>query len=313
VANVHLTVLQAIEGYMLEKRLVFSPATVENYTWAFGRFVDYLDGDPPLEEIGARDVNQFLLSLQNSLSQTSLLNIHSALASLWTWALREGYADTHVIRQVEAPAPEGRAVVPFSRADVAALLSACERSREYRRQGQKACANARPTAARDRAIVLLLLDTGIRVSELCALRIKDIDLGNGRIKVFGKGARERLLPIGTRTRKALWRYLAGRPDARPADPLFVADGTVMRRLDRWAVYKLVRRLGERAGIQPDAHPHRFRHTFAISFLRNGGDVYSLKGMLGHSTLKMVQRYLTLAQTDLENAHRRASPVDNWRL
>lgn len=72
------------------------------------------------------------------------------------------------------------------------------------------------------------------------------------------------------------------------------------------------RLGAKAGVQ-DCHPHRFRHTFAVNFLRNGGNAFEIQMALGHTTLQMVQTYLALAQADLDAAHRKASPVENWRL
>jgi len=99
-------------------------------------------------------------------------------------------------------------------------------------------------------------------------------------------------------------------DSIPTDPLIV--GTKRDPLTTAGLLRLIKRLGERAGI-PGAHPHRFRHTFAINFLRNGGKVFELQYLLGHTTLEMVQRYLKLSQVDLEEAHRRASPVTNWNL
>ena len=108
-------------------------------------------------------------------------------------------------------------------------------------------------------------------------------------------------------RKAIWRYLAD----RPKDDRAFCTGA-LKPLNRVSLLHLLVRLGERAGVT-GVHPHRFRHTFAINFLRNGGDLFSLKRLLGHSDLAMVEHYLALAQSDDETAHRKASPVDNWRL
>lgn len=128
--------------------------------------------------------------------------------------------------------------------------------------------------------------------------------------VMGKGRKERMLPISAPTLQAIWRYTAARDDM-PADaPLFATQGGGP--LDRQQLRHLLDRLGRRAAI-PDVHPHRFRHTFAITFLRNGGDIYSLQKLLGHTTLDMVKRYLSIAQADVEAAHRNASPVANWKL
>ena len=321
-----LTFSQAVEGFLLDaaaQRL--SADTIRNYALTFRRFGAWLAGDPTVWSITAEQVARFLASLAKpqpapagiaprpakALSKKTSLNYHGALGALWTWAVREGIADQHVVHAVPRPRPEQRTVTPFSEADVRALLAACERTQAYKRPGKKLCDNERPTAQRDRALILLLVDTGMRAGELTGLRVRDVDTKNQRLTVFGKGSKERLLPISPTTGKTLWRYLQGeRGEHGPKDPLFLSiDGEPFT---REALLQLINRLGARAGVT-DCHPHRFRHTFAVTFLRNGGNAYELQAMLGHTTLEMVKRYLSLAQTDVEAAHRRASPVENWRL
>lgn len=101
--------------------------------------------------------------------------------------------------------------------------------------------------------------------------------------------------------------------AGESDPLFVVGARHKARpMDRSVLHHLLQRIGERAGVR-NTYPHRFRHTFAINYLRNGGDLFTLQAMLGHSDLEMVRRYARIAQVDVAQAQQRASPVDKWRL
>jgi site-specific recombinase XerD len=305
-----ISLSQTIEGYFINaqaRRL--SPNTLQNYQWAYGHLERFLAGDPAFGSITTAQVRAFLTSLTR-LSNKSLLNVHSALSSLWTWAIDEGIVRRNVLREIKPPKPEKRTVVPFTKREVELMLSACDRAKTYTRPGKRACANGRPTALRDRAIVMLLTDTGVRATELCTLVIRDVDLKNHRILILGKGKKERHVRISPRTEQAIWRYLTTRADTRPSDPLFATgDGLPM---ERNILLRMVHRIGERAGVD-DAHPHRFRHTFAVMFLRNGGNIFELKEMLGHESLEMVNYYLHLAQIDLDRAHQDASPVMNWLL
>ncbi len=119
-----------------------------------------------------------------------------------------------------------------------------------------------------------------------------------------------MLPFCSRTGRALWRYLATRTDDTAEEFLFLTDNDTP--FNRNHLNRTLKRIGQRAGVQ-GVNVHRFRHTFAITFLRNGGDPYSLQRLLGHSTMEMVLRYLSIAQADLDKNHKLASPVDNWRL
>jgi len=161
---------------------------------------------------------------------------------------------------------------------------------------------------RDTALVLTLLDTGVRASELCGLTIGDLDTRTGALQVRkGKGRKGRTVYIGPQARRALLRYLMTRPDDPPSAALFPSLATG-RPLTRNALLLLCRRLGARAGV-PDCHPHTFRRTFALESLRAGMDIIRLARLLGHSDLQTVRQYLALVESDLEQAHREHGPVD----
>lgn len=320
-----LTLSQVIQGFIIQRRVRLSANTLADYQNTFKKLQNHLGADTIFRTITADDIAEFLDDLAHTprapnspiaraaqvLSGKTLLNIHTGLSALWTWAVAEGLAEEHIIRHVPAPKAEERVIVPFSKDDFAALLKATKASQSYQRNG-KTMSNARPSAHRDEAILRLLIDTGMRASELCTLTFRDLDMDNHRVKVYGKGAKERILPFGDRTAKALWRYRAHLTHDLPSDFIFTVSDSDKKPLERRVLARLLKRLGERAGV-PDCHPHRFRHTFATNFLRNGGDIYTLKAMLGHTSLDMVMHYLSIIQADVENVHRRASPVDNWGI
>jgi integrase/recombinase XerD len=126
----------------------------------------------------------------------------------------------------------------------------------------------------------------------------------------GQKTKGRTVFLGKVSRRSVWHYLAIREDPRPDEPLFITQD--YHPFQRQVLRELLIRIGERAGVQ-NAHPHKFRHTFATEYLRNGGDIYTLQRQLGHSSLKMVLRYLDIVKGDISEAHRRASPADRWRL
>ena len=150
----------------------------------------------------------------------------------------------------------------------------------------------------------------MRLGELARLRLGDIDLVTGEVHIRphrdGRKSKARTLFMGARTRQTVWRYIAKQQASTNDQSLPLIE------LQPQSIKTLVNRIGANAKVT-DVHPHKFRHTFAITFLRNGGDVFTLQKLLGHSTLDMTKKYLDIAKTDVESAHRKASPVDNWRL
>ena len=214
------------------------------------------------------------------------------------WLAEAGYVDAHPLEKFRPGRLPAREVEPIAADDQQRLLDACDpRS---------------PLGLRDLAILSVLLDTGLRSSELCRLRVADLDLASGEVRVRGgKGARDRTVALGQRARSMVDRYLQlARP--WPDDPDPDADRVFLTRqrrpFTRYTLGRVLKRLAGRAKLA-NIHPHRFRHTFGVTYLRAGGDVLTLQRILGHTTLVMVNHYLHLSSSDVVDRHRAHSPLD----
>lgn len=311
-----MRLLTALDGYWLDKQLTFSPNTVAKYRYAFRRLVGFL-GDVELEAVTSADLRRFLIHLATvpgrngrALSRRSVHDLWACCSSLWTWAERE-LGTPHIIRGfIPAPAFSDKRIDPLTQAEVRALVAATATQRAYRLPSGKRVTAKRSMAQRDKALVLVLLDSGLRVSELCALTVADYDPARGRLHVrHGKGDKERYTVIGQRARRALWLYLSGRGEVRATAPLLATRSGQPLRRDN--VRHLLNRLGEVAGVR-NVHPHRFRHTFAITFLRNGGSPLLLQELLGHERLETVRIYVKYAEADID-AGSKHSPADTWGI
>ena len=164
-----------------------------------------------------------------------------------------------------------------------------------------------PSDTRNQTLFMILLDTGLRIGELINLKMEDIHMDEGYLKVLGKGKKERIVPIGNNAQKALQRYLF-RFRPKPINPIIdnVFLSTSSQPLTENSMKLMFTRLAKRSGVCR-LHAHLCRHTFATRFLINGGDVFSLQQILGHSTLEMVRHYVNLASSHITIQHQKYSP------
>jgi len=290
-----------IDSFLLACRARgLSSHTISDYSVTLKRF-----GARDLRAVTKTDIREFLAGLQ--VGNKTRLNYHTGLCAMFRWAVGEGLVDHNPMPEIPRPRPEKRVIQPIPFAHVRLMLAAINKSAIYRRSARGSMQRSLPGAQKNYLIILLLLDTGMRVTELCEICCKDVDIREQAIHIFGKGAKERIVPFSPKTAQAILRY--NKLDVPKARLLTNSAGNPT---DRFSVAKMIARLCRRAGV-PAYTPHVFRHTFAIEYLRNGGDPFTLKKILGHETMEMVNRYIELAQIDIMDAHRRASPVDNWKL
>ena len=309
-----LELAQLIESFRLHLQAARrSEGTLVMYDRVLGRFGGFLGdlvGRPPsLDDLTRDNARRYLIDLQGRprheghpnlpatgrLSPATVAQHARCLRALASWLHDEGHTEEHRLQRLRVPKVPQAEMRPLTAKEVERLLSTLD--------------PAKPNHRRLAAMAAVLLDTGMRTGELVGLTQQSVDFGTGEIRVTGKGEKQRTVVMGRRARHLLHRYLDHRPPGlgRAADRLFVtSSGRPMSTTD---VTHIFTRLRRRCGIQR-LHAHLLRHTFAVHFLRNGGDVLTLQRLLGHASLATTNRYVTLATGDLVAAHQRHSPLDN---
>lgn len=308
-----------IGDWLIECQIAnISSTTLEKYRIMSGNLLWFLN-EKGLEQCGKREIQQFFLYLRNGhedeqgrwgngnnrrpVRSGTVATYFTVLRTLFRYLVRESLAEGSPLESMPKPVDRPDQIQPFTIKQLESLFIAAKSSRHPKR---------------DEALLKFLLDTGVRASELCSLNVCDVEIGNRRCQVLGKGNKFRTVYFGKECTRVLWQYL--KITKRPTDslsPLFLAskwEGEESEcAMTRSGLLQLLHRLGDAAGVTATrCSPHTFRHTFAITFLRNGGNTFTLQQLLGHTSLAMTTRYVSLAQADIENQHRQYSPVDGLK-
>ncbi len=274
-----------------------SDLTREAYFRDLCRFKSWLTKQQKaLCEAERADVQAFLVerSHQGISTRTSARTL-SSLRRFYRYLLREAVVTVDPCTDIVFPRLGQPLPGVLSESQVEALLAAAD--------------HGLPTALRDRAMLETLYATGLRVSELIGLRLGDLDLEAGWLRVTGKGGRQRVVPLGEEAIDVLKNYLQQlRPDwegRRSADYVFLSARH--QPLSRQAFWYLIKRLAQRAGISTPVSPHTLRHAFATHLLNHGADLRSVQMMLGHASLSTTQIYTHVAKHRLQKLHAQHHP------
>jgi len=290
-----------------------SPKTIQWYTEMLRAYSSYLSvnnisGD--LTAVNIDTVRGYVLYLKNrpkfqrhlhASKQASLLSPKTiqchvrALKALSSWLYNENYFAENRLQNLRLPKAPSTIIEPLAPEEIKRVIASIDRKSS--------------SGARNHAIFVTLLDTGLRASEAASIALGNLNLVDGFIKVLGKGAKERVVPIGKSVRMVLFSYIDKvRPE--PTDPecdnLFLSLSG--KPITANTVKLLFSRLARISGVKR-LHAHLCRHTFATNYLLNGGDIFSLKEILGHSTFEMVNHYLHFTSSQITAQHHKYSPMD----
>jgi len=279
-----------IAHLQVERRM--SPHTLDAYRRDLAALVGWADADG-IHDLAALQTGQLRAFVaaehRRGLSPKSLQRRLSACRSFYRWLLKNGRI---------AASPAGSLRAPKAPRKLPQVLDADEA------QALVEVPTDVPLGLRDRALLELFYSSGLRLSELCALRWRDLDLADGLVTVLGKGSKQRSVPVGSHARNALAAWRAGQPPASAEAPVFPGrNGPITPR----AVQLRLRLLAQRQGLFKRVHPHLLRHSFASHVLESSGDLRGVQELLGHADIATTQIYTHLDFQHLAKVYDAAHP------
>ena len=249
-----------------------------------------------LKEVTRSNVVDFLCELyKRGLDSRSVSRYQATLRNFYRFCVTEGVLTEDPVSTIESPKIRRGLPHFLSIKEVERLLAQPDASS--------------PLGLRDKAMIELLYSTGLRVSELCGLRVSDIEMKAGCLRCIGKGNKERLVPVGKRALEIIQRYLA------ESRPILLRNGTApflflhtrSGKMGRIQVWKLLRHYGDLAGLREPLSPHMLRHSFATHLLDGGADLRSVQMMLGHSDITTTQIYTHVVEERLKQIYKAHHP------
>ena len=276
-----------------------SSNTLNYYTTALSKFVDYAShqGVFLADEVTSTLIRRYIAYMTQH-EELSSGGVHARLRALrvfYNWLVREEMINKNPFRTIRLPkVPDERQVVV--------------EHHEYKCLMQAARGTRKPL--RNQSIVTILYDTGLRASELLALQLDHLEPSGRLLVAKGKGGKDRVVPVSRVALRLVKRYIRVERPATSLPYIYLSDEDTL--LTRHGLRKMLHVLCVEANIAPKG-PHAFRRGFAVQFVKNGGDVFTLRRILGHKTLTMSDRYASMGTEDLKEIHRRASPLLDVRF
>jgi len=281
--------------------------TIASYRLDIGRYLRYLEDQHVSSpgDITEGHAADFLATLRTAgLSPRSVTRCISSLNGFHKYLVGEGITQANPMEGIDVPKLARSLPGVLSTAEVEAILN------QFDGEIERAPERKKRLLLRDRAILEVLYATGMRVSELIILKQRDLLEAEETVRVFGKGSKERLVPIGKSALRWIARYREGcrrelEKKGETQDALFLnARGRPMTRM---AIWKIVQAYTRKAGIGKEVHPHTFRHSFATHLLEGGADLRAVQEMLGHSDISTTQIYTHIDREYLKEVHRTFHP------
>ena len=296
---------QAIErfiGYLRYEKNA-SPSTIREYRRDITQFCEFLrpPGERmlPLNRVDHQIVREFVSSLYDqNLERSSIARKLAALRTFFKFCMREGLAQRNPADLVHGPKLPKRVPRVLSAEEMNGFLdhlgSPPRGGSAAGKLSQKLRENEKLLLKRDRAILELLYGSGLRVSELTGLDFVNVDPQDQRVRVLGKGRKERMVPYGEKAQQALENYWPVREQLQARSPEPDQEAVFLngrgRRLTPGAVRRLVKKYARLSNVNWDLHPHALRHAFATHLLADGADLRAIQELLGHASLSTTQRY-----------------------